>query len=447
MSNSRNFRTVAPPIIALPQFALPKLQRVELDCGIQLFYHPVPSTSLIYFTTLFNGGQAEFTPAGAALLSNLRREGSHRFSPLTTSEILDINGAWIKSTFTAHHTSNSIFVLQRNIDTVLPIFLEALFRPAFPDDIFQVRRRSLAANIRTSMLDTDYRVRCSIDRLAMGCKHPLALTDTPESILSLTLSDLQSAQRYAVGAPNPPKLFITGNVTPAHIDRINVILNDVIPPNKEQTPTNQPVFEPFSPLPDKTVEIIQMPETTQCSVAMSLPAVPRTHPHFLPLHLTVKALGGYFGSRLMQTVREDLGLTYGISAQLSGYAEGSTITITADTDAKHIPNLIRNVCIEMQRLASNPPAAAELERLRQTAISSQASTLDTPYAVIDHYISAETIPLPPHYFDEKLKVSHNISSELIAHLAALYLNPQHLRIAIAGNTQLTRAEIEKIINL
>jgi zinc protease len=68
-----------------------------------------------------------------------------------------------------------------------------------------------------------------------------------------------------------------------------------------------------------TEEIVTMPEKTSVDMIMGfVVGIDREHPDYLPLSVASYVLGGNFSARLMSTVRDEQGLTYGIGSGLSG---------------------------------------------------------------------------------------------------------------------------------
>src|SRR5690606_23829913 len=55
---------------------------------------------------------------------------------------------------------------------------------------------------------------------------------------------------------------------------------------------------------------------TQSSIKMGKRIIQRRHPDYIPVHFVNTLLGGFFGSRLMQNIREKEGLTYNIYSDL-----------------------------------------------------------------------------------------------------------------------------------
>ena len=135
----------------------------------------------------------------------------------------------------------------------------------------------------------------------------------------------------------------------------------------------------------------------------------------------------------MTNIREEKGLTYGISATLMGYIDGAYIQISADTDNRHVERLIEEVRHEIKRMATEPPRGEELERLRQHALSAQAATLDSPLNIIDHYVTAVVSGMPDGYFNARQKTIEALTSGKLAEMAERYLKVDSLRTAIAGD--------------
>ena len=222
-----------------------------------------------------------------------------------------------------------------------------------------------------------------------------------------------------------------GNITPALIEKISKTFSATIPAGHAPELS----LAPFVPAPAGDLIISRLEHASQCAGNITLPAIRRDHPDYLPLYMAVYALGGYFGSRLMLNIREDKGLTYGISASLQGHIEGSIIGISAETDNRNCFRLIDEVGAEMLRLASDPPKDDELTRMRRSAISEQITVADSPVYIVNQHISQQTLNLPENYIKNKLNAINTITSEQIAEVASRYLIPSLNRTAIAGNPE------------
>jgi predicted Zn-dependent peptidase len=178
---------------------------------------------------------------------------------------------------------------------------------------------------------------------------------------------------------------------------------------------------------------IEVPGTLQNSLSASIPTISRDHADYINLRLTIIALGGYFGSRLMSNIREEKGLTYGISASLLGMREGAHAQINAQYATGNSQRVIDEVRHELQVLATQPMPDDELTRLKRFIMSNLASTLDSPFSIVDYYQNQVLVGTPNDYFDAQFKCINSLSAETIMRMASQYLNPDDMRIVTAGS--------------
>ncbi len=421
-------RTTPPPVTTMSAFSLPDVRRRTLPSGIEMITYDKCAEPVNFITYIAPGGTTDRkSPAIAALDSILRREGTASFSGEEINRILDFNGAWLKPESSEQTFSLAMRSLNSTLEATLPVFKEMIFEPVFHEHALAVRREGLAKNIEVSMNDVDFLAACASDKITKGATHPAAKVDTPDEIRAISRNEMLESFRSTV-SPSSGKLFIAGNITPQIEEMIAATFSEV--PFESRKFTSQ--TPPYSPKPPLTTERINKPDALQSAVIMTIPTILRSSPDYIPLHIAVSALGGYFGSRLMTNIRERLGLTYGISASLLGNRLGSYIQIYADTDCRHVDRLCEEVCKELTELAVNPPRGEELTRLKQYLLSSQARILDSPFSTIGYYISAATSGIPEGYFNAKLKQIESLTPDLISEISARYIRPELLLTAIAG---------------
>ena len=87
---------------------------------------------------------------------------------------------------------------------------------------------------------------------------------------------------------------------------------------------------------------------------------------------------------------------------------------------------------ELRRLAADPCRGEELMRIRQSALSTHSAVLDSPVTITDSHIESLTVGLPEGYFNSKQRAIQSLTPEVIATMAARYLDPARARITIAG---------------
>ncbi|MCM1292386.1 MAG: insulinase family protein [Bacteroides sp.] len=429
-TSDQNFRKTRPTINPIMPMTMPPLVDTCYD-GLRIHTLHKTDAPILAISALIEGGMAEANSiAQVVLCQMLKRDGSAGFSGKEIAATLDFNGATLKTEFFNHHTKYTLYTLESRLPQVIEPFADLVCLPTFPDHEFNVRREALANGIEVSLENVDYLASAASDRLIMGHNHPLAKTDTPQQIRAI---DRDTVARFHSlhCSVETTDLFLCGNIIDHTADMIGRAFASRLKPKAEaslcsvplrpEAPTSQPVC-------------INKEGASQSAVSLTIPVVDRHHPDYLALYTAVYALGGYFGSRLMLNIREDKALTYGISASTMGLPEGGYVQIYANTDNRFVDRLINEVRREMNQLASNPPTGDELQRMRQSSLSEQATTLDSPFNIVKYAIDALSAKYPDDYFARKQAVVQSITPDIISEMATRYLDPDNMRIAIAGQT-------------
>jgi predicted Zn-dependent peptidase len=94
-------------------------------------------------------------------------------------------------------------------------------------------------------------------------------------------------------------------------------------------------------------------------------------------------LGGYFGSRLMKNIREDKGLSYGISSSLHALKNDSYFVIGSDVNAENVDLTFDEVAKELERLRTEKIEEEELNLARNHFVGSLQLEITTSFAHAD----------------------------------------------------------------
>lgn len=421
-------RTIAPAVCPPEVARLPQVRHMKLDNGIDLLVYDRNDMELMSICALTRGGEAEASnPAIATLAATMRSEGTAGMTSGRIADAIDSAGSWLMTGSQPHFTTTGIYALNRKALQMMPLLRDIVFNPVFPEKELAVTAGILASKTAVNASTVGFQCNLQSRRLMFGEGHPLARFASPESIHSITRSDI-AAFHSTFTTPANTTLLAVGRITPQLEDTINTAFGSVRNPSG-QSPLN---IVPFQ-FPGRHIHSdVPVKDATQCAVTISLPGIPRSDSRYLTLRLAVMALGGYFGSRLSQNIREDKGLTYGISGALLGYDEGGVVEITAKCSPLHVDALIEESLSEVSRLAAEPLSDVELECLRQAEIASLTSVTDSPYASIDFYRTIITGNLGSDYFDRRIQAVNSMTSKHIADIAADCLKPHIAVTVVAG---------------
>lgn len=175
-----------------------------------------------------------------------------------------------------------------------------------------------------------------------------------------------------------------------------------------------------------------MPDSLQSAISFSIPTIGREHPDYINLRLAIMALGGYFGSRLNKNIREEKGYTYGITANLLGFREGAFVEIRVQCDPAYVESVIAEVKEEIRRMVDEPLSEEELNAVKNFAMTTLASILDSPFTIIDHHISNHHLHIAPDYFDAQLGAISNLSAATVSRMISEHVDAEKMSVTIVG---------------
>lgn len=420
----------APEITGFKNLAMPRPDVIELPSGVTFHVLRQGQVGVCRLVCLIPGGLAEASvPVLPQLLLSMVQEGTARHPGVELAKTIEFNGATVQVGIYQHYMLIGITTLSSKALEVIPLLHEMLFSPELDEVPFASCLERQIQNVELMEKRVEYHVAKTMASLMMGPSHPLARRQSPAKISRLTTSDLKQWHRYTCGSPVGMHLFLAGDVT----DELTAHVEQLFGTSAGAGTTGLELnVLPFVAAPPQRVNV-SVADAVQSAVRISAPSIPRSNPDYLDLRLLVMALGGYFGSRLMLNIREDKGYTYGISASLIGSPEGSVIEIASSTDAANVDSLIREVMTEISGASARVFTDDETERLKSYATTQLASMLDTPFDIMDYYITLQASFIDTaDYYSRQYEAIKKMSSEKLTALARKYLSAEAFTTVVAG---------------
>lgn len=424
-------RSIHPDVRELPDMALPMPQKRTLHNGILLTTLDQGAQPVTRLTLQWNRGSADVTdPAALSLLMPMLLEGTGAMQGSEIAETLEYNGAWKAIETAAHHISLSVYLLNRSAQEILGLVRQIVTDSVFPESTLAAlcERQAAQADLRQQKVDVLSRQEAL--RMAYGENHPMSRVISPDELRAVTPQRVRSLyERILRGCP--PSVYLAGQITPAIEQAVTETLGSI---KFTSAGLTSRTTIPATPLPADSVRWTLRPESLQTAVTVMLPiaGMSHAHPDYELLRVAVTALGGYFGSRLMSNIREEKGYTYGITAYLSSTEEGAFVTISSQTDNRHVDNLLRETDNEIRRLVAEPPSEEEMTVVRRTMTSNLANILDSPFSVIDYHRQVEELGFDGTRFSSQLEAITSATPEEIRRVAALYLLDAPRLTSLAG---------------
>lgn len=411
-------RTKAPGISPLGHMDMPVPDQWTLPNGVTVHSLRAAAADTPYFgihaLMRIPVASADEVPA-AGLLAQSITEGTATMTTAEMTGTLDLAGAKITCSHATGWLNWECTGLSGAAPTAVAVLRDLIGSPRYDAAAWEQRRGVAAASLRT--------MHCSVPALTQweanahwwGEDHPNGFIVLPEDLDGLHPEHTYSLYRNRY-SPDRLHVFIYGNVTPELETLVSQVMGTLPPGSDTPLPTKAaPVLQAAEP----GMFAVNLPESLQATVRVTMPGLMRTDDRFESLRLAVTALGGYFGSRLMQNLREDKGVTYGISSALAASPEGAYIAIVTHCQVKSAVLVMQEIQAEIERLKTDPPAGDELERLRQYALSDLIKRLDSPEAITGYHTQQLTVGTPPDYFARLRRAIDTMTPDSLAEAAHL----------------------------
>jgi predicted Zn-dependent peptidase len=185
------------------------------------------------------------------------------------------------------------------------------------------------------------------------------------------------------------------------------------------------------PAPPGSLRVSQR-RLSQGSLCLGMPGVARDDPDRWGLELLAAILGDGMGSRLFMELRERRSLVYDISTFSATYADAGTIGVHAGFDPDEAEVVVRGILDELDRIASEPVSAAELDRARAYTRGRLELRMEDSGAVAGWLGTGET--LLPHILtvEEVIERLEAVTIDDLLDIAGRRLAPSLVRLAALG---------------
>ena len=361
------------------------------------------------------------------LMTRLLSEGTVRHSASEWTGAMDFWGAQAHFSIEQERCTATLYVLDAYVDRVWPLFLEAVLEPAFdPEALIRVvqskvqhwniesRKVTVAASRRTRSLVYPY-------------GHPEERLSFPADYQAVTVADLREAHRLLI-LQNAPALGLCGPSAERFAQRILKDVQEAWSPDFNHSPAA--LFDVPNPTP--ALIHVPMPENVQVALRSTLVFPSKSHPDYHALKILTVLLGGYFGSRLMQNLREDKGLTYGVGAALRSFGDHGLMTVQSELQAGSSDLALEEVRFEMQRLGAEDVGKPEFDRVLSYLRGQWMAGMDGPLAMMDRYWDLWHHGLGEDFLRRSVQTMQELEPATLRRMAQTYLDPDRAVVVLAG---------------
>ncbi len=406
-------RKVAPPFVKSSSFNLITPEESTLTNGTRVFFVPGGMQDVLKIELIFDAGKWFEAKTGAAFFTtHLLSKGTRERTSFEIAQIFDQYGAHLEVSPGVDFVSVSLYSLAKKLVPVLDLLMEILSEPTFPEKELRQAQSVFIQNLKVNNEKTSYVASKVYRKSLFGEKHPYGSDLEETDVNGLEIADLQKHFSELINAAT---IFVSGKIEPHNKD----LILDTFRKAKERRKRNNILH---AIVPGEKHQHVNKKDSVQSSLRMGNRSVVRSHPDYVPVLFVSHILGGYFGSRLMKNIREDKGLTYGISASVHALRHDSYLVIGADVNKENVELTFDEIRKELKRLRTMEVPAGELATTRNHFIGSLQSEITTSFAHAEKIKTIQLFSLSPDHYQEMIATIQKIAPSDIIDIGEKYFD-------------------------
>lgn len=415
-------------------FVLQPYKEVIYDNGLKVIFVRDTTLPRVSLTMMIRAGsvlEAERVAGLNALTAYMLEQGTQKknatqiaddFGQLGTS--LDINPG--NDVTTIYSDS-----LNTGAQDLLTFFADVVMNPAFNDrEIFRMRSQMQAA-LQKKIDDPSSFASHKMDDFLYG-KHPYArdIHGTLESLRRISKQDV--IKHYLTFfRPNNASLAVVGDFDEAYENKVREVFSAW---TKRTVPAVN-ITSAVAPT-QLQVRLVVKKGLQQTQIRIAQLGIPRNHPDYLPLRLSNEILGGSFASRLNQTVRDDLGLTYSIRSYFDTKKEVGSFDISTFTKNETAGKALEETLKVISDYVKNGADKKELAAGKSQLIGQFPRAIETADRLAYNLLALDFYGIPVDYLTKFNANVENIDLKAANQAFARIINPERLKVVVYGDASI-----------
>lgn len=397
-------------------YILPPITEQELSNGLPLYWLNAGVQDVVEIDWVFPAGLwHEQKPAVSYATAALLKNGTSKRSAHEINEALEFYGASLRVNPGNDFSVVTLHALTKHLPALLPIIYEILTDAVFPEKEVAIYKQNAVQKLLVNLRECDFVANQRIDAALFGEAHPYGRFSKKEKIEALEREDLINFYKGSYTLAHA-KIFMGGKVGEQEVKCIEEVFGKS---GLNKITLFDETFAAPAPA-EKKQHSINDPNGVQGAIRIGRIFPNRHHPDFAPMVVLNTMFGGYFGSRLMNNIREDKGYTYGIYSSLSPYINGGLLTVHTEVGRAVIEPAVKEVYHEMQQLCNEPADDEELLLVKNYLLGNLLGDLDGPFSILQRWRTLILNDMNIEHFNRNISIYKTITAKELQALAQRY---------------------------
>jgi zinc protease len=409
-------------------------KRTVLSNGLTVLHSENHSLPIVMVTLTVKAGQRH-EPKEKAGLANLTAEllteGTKNRSSREISEEIDFIGASLNASAENDFTTITLSVLKKDIDKGFGLFSDILLNATVPQAEIDRKREMVKGSLRQREEDPSFLAGRAFKKEVFG-EHPYGrlIEGSTNTLDTITKDDLVTFYS-GFFLPNNAILSIAGDLTS---DELDSEMKKYLGAWKKADLSLIPRADIEGKKAKSVIKIDR--DLTQANVIVGHLGISRDYPDYYAVSVMNYLLGGGgFSSRLMQSVRDKMGLAYDVHSFFSAYKEGGSFQIGVQTKNESANVALDEIFKQIERMQSEMVSDGELSDAKAYLTGSFPRRLDTSRKIADFFASVEFFGLGADYIEKYPSYINSVTKEDVLRVAKKYLDTGHYVLVVVANQE------------
>ncbi len=439
------FATIlAPAVSAGPPGKILDYERVQLENGLTVLlmeYHKLP---LVYFELRVHGGASvdpDEREGLANLTAELLRQGTETQTAAQIAEELDFVGGSLDVDVNTDFTAVTAEFLRKDFATGLDLLAEIVLRPTFPaEEVERARKNALAKILRAR--ENPLIIANQAFEAFLYKSHPYGrpVHGTEASVGTITREDIVGFHQGNY-RPETTILAVVGDFTVDEMaSKLTMAFGDWTVGS-----TSSLAKRSLPGQPEKwQILVVDKPDVTQTQIRLGSLGIDRRNPDFHAIQVANTVLGGSFTSRLVDEIRVNRGLTYGIGSFFDARAERGPFAIATFSKNATALETLQVALDELKKFRDQGATPAEIEKAKNYLAGLFVLDLQTPESLADKMSDIEFYGLPLDFVDSYQERIRAVTLLEVNRAAREYFPYENLAIVVVTDAKLMQDQLEEL---
>ncbi len=406
------------------------IRRTVFPSGLTVLHVERHNLPIVMVTLLVKASPLDESPGKAGLANltaELLTEGTKTRKATDISEGIEFIGASLGTSASSDYTLVTLSVLKKDIEKGFDLFSDIVLNPTFPEEEIKRNKDLIKGSLKQSEEDPSFVASKAFRKAVYGeLPYGRLVRGSVETIDAIRREDILRfhSELYR---PNNAFLSVVGDLT---AEELSSLINRFL---AEWKPGDLPKRPSLSTPAGKKETILIDKDLTQANIILGHRGVSRGNPDYYAVSVMNYVLGGGgFSSRLMQTVRDRMGLAYDIHSVFVPYKEGGLFEVEVQTKNESADTVIGVIYEQLKKVREEQITDRELEDAKAYLTGSFPRRLDTNRKIADFLAAVEFYDLGLDYVEKYPVFVKSVTKDDVLRVAKKYLQAPNLVTIVVG---------------